>query len=382
MAGDCFQSPPKKLRQKGGIKDFLDSHIGKPIDILPGNKLPGNLSVIRRIRSYQQQVALGVYAMKRKDMVCSVASEVKSIWERASVDSIRIDKVQVKLSKMLDEMDKHLKHWERLKPDKDPFLSFKLGLEKLFDISPTDLYQRLKSSRAPYWEEDWLWYQGMCQIPQKGCMTTRDASLDLRRQRSNDREERHAAYQARAQTQSHQQPLEPSPSTSSNSSNTWTWEDRWNELPSPPVLSSSIKVAEHELRERHNQMSTDLSDDEDLSHIERRRDTDYQPTEWQQRKENSKQNTIALPSASRRSLLRDTTATATRYNISSAAHVAMVASTVKAAGGDVEEFTISHATVKRHRKTEQACQGSMINKSFVIKWKGWPKIIHWDGKMM
>ena len=58
-------------------------------------------------------------------------------------------------------------------------MSFKVDIEKLFDVSPANLLECLKSSRKPEWEEDWLWYQGMCKVPQVGCMTTRDASLAM-----------------------------------------------------------------------------------------------------------------------------------------------------------------------------------------------------------
>ena len=42
----------------------------------------------------------------------------------------------------------------------------------------------------------------------------------------------------------------------------------------------------------------------------------------------------------------------------------MVSSTVRAAGDDLDDFTASHSTVKRHRKLEQADQASTIRKSF------------------
>ncbi len=89
-----------------------------------------------------------------------------------------------------------------------------------------------------------------------------------------------------------------------------------------------------------------------------------------------------LPHASRTRILRDTTPTATRYGISSTAHLALVSSTVSAAGGDMEDFYASQATVKRHRKKEQTEIANKIRDSFRSEWKGWPKILHWDGKVM
>ena len=68
-------------------------------------------------------------------MVKTVASEVLSIWQRADIDTVRIDKIEEKIHTLFGELDKLLKHWERLKPDKDPLMSFKADIEKLFDVS-------------------------------------------------------------------------------------------------------------------------------------------------------------------------------------------------------------------------------------------------------
>ena len=46
MEEESLRSPDKKLRQKGGVQEFLDKHMGKPIDILPQNKLPTKLSIL------------------------------------------------------------------------------------------------------------------------------------------------------------------------------------------------------------------------------------------------------------------------------------------------------------------------------------------------
>ena len=35
MEEESLQSPARKLRRKGGVQEFLDKHMGKPIDIFP-----------------------------------------------------------------------------------------------------------------------------------------------------------------------------------------------------------------------------------------------------------------------------------------------------------------------------------------------------------
>ena len=116
-----------------GVHDFYDTHIGKPLDMLPESKLPTKQNILRRIRSLQQQNSLEESGnVGRKQIVKTVGSEVINIWERADTDYIRRDKIAEKLHKLLGELDKLVKHWDRLKPDRDPLLCFKADFGKLF----------------------------------------------------------------------------------------------------------------------------------------------------------------------------------------------------------------------------------------------------------
>lgn len=84
---------------------------------------------------------------------------------------------------------------------------------------------------------------------------------------------------------------------------------------------------------------------------------------------------------SRRDLLRSTTDAATRWGLSSAAHLSMVASTVNAAGGDMEDIVASLPTAKRHRKAAQEETAHTIKEEFISKFKLKKKVVHWDGKV-
>lgn len=95
-----------------------------------------------------------------------------------------------------------------------------------------------------------------------------------------------------------------------------------------------------------------------------------------------KPDRIPLPDdMSRTELLRASTATATRYGISSSAHLGMVASTVNAIGGNVDELVASLPTIKRHRKQEQERIACKLKADFIVKFKSHKKILHWDGKV-
>ena len=78
----------------------------------------------------------------------------------------------------------------------------------------------------------------------------------------------------------------------------------------------------------------------------------------------------------RTDLLRATTAAATRYGISSAAHLGMVASTVNVIGGNMDELVASLPTIRRHRKQDQERIACKLTAEFIAKFKSHKKILH------
>ena len=80
-------------------------------------------------------------------------------------------------------------------------------------------------------------------------------------------------------------------------------------------------------------------------------------------------------------VLKKTTATATRFKISVRAHMALVASTVNAINGDIEELPISPATTARHRKSAQMNEAIQISSCIKQDMLGTLKVVHWDSKI-
>ena len=400
-ANDDFVAPaqlkpvitPKKLRAKGGRQDFLDNLIGKPVDLIPETKLPTKRLILRRVRYYQQQRSLDPKMnLCRKTIADNIASDIVRIWERASIDCVRYDVVKAKVLKLMEELDSLCKNWSRHKPDRDPLLSFNASLDHMFDVAPSDLEARLRASSKsnPDWEEDWLWYKGMSQVPQVGCMTSRDCVLAARKGRQ---EARNAEADARANREAVEKEMRyqsvptsasASPSTEEPGPSGYKWVNRWDDLPSPPPLTSSVDIGGHVLRQAdidfHHESSDWETKTNDLDSTSE--DPDFKLPKRYLKEQNKRPSSIILPKASPSGLLRATTAAATRYRISSTAHLAMVASTIKAAGGDVNDFTASPATIKRHRKSEQTDKASEIRSAFKKNWLGWPKVVQWDGKVM
>ena len=95
-------------------------------------------------------------------------------------------------------------------------------------------------------------------------------------------------------------------------------------------------------------------------------DPAYESSDWYKRQESSKPDVIKLPAEPHTGLLSATTATATHFSASADTHLANVASTVKAAGGNFDDFTAGHAAAKWHVKQEQAMKlESHINQRFI-----------------
>ena len=113
-----------------------------------------------------------------------------------------------------------------------------------------------------------------------------------------------------------------------------------------------------------------------------KRDESYVPTAWEKRQMQKKPDRIPLPDGmSRKGLLHATTAAATRFGLSSSAHLGMVASTINAAGGNMQDVVASLPSAKRHRKATQAEIARKVKDDFINDCKSMKKVLHWDGKV-
>ena len=146
MSGKQKGAP--KLRPKLGPEVFKDQIIGKPIDSLTSSKLPTKRVILQRVRGLHTRSEIAC-PMTDKDIVKQLATEIQNIWERAAIPCRRIDKIQECVSKAITEVSSLMKNWSRYEEGREPFKSFVTSLDKLFDISVKDLYQKLSSSGNP-----------------------------------------------------------------------------------------------------------------------------------------------------------------------------------------------------------------------------------------
>ena len=206
------------LRPKEGPEAFKDRIIGKPIDFISTSKLPLKHVILQRARGLRSQstankeLGLSSRDMSDKEIAKIIATELLQIWERAAIPCIRIDKIQGLVLKSLQELSSVMKNWSLYEDGKEcysAFNSFVTSLDKLFDISPSDMYHKLQASGNPDWKEDWEFFQGQCQFPQIGSMSGRDGFLEERQKRSDKRK---SLFQARVNKHANAEPLPPTES--------------------------------------------------------------------------------------------------------------------------------------------------------------------------
>jgi hypothetical protein len=159
-----------KLRPKEGPQAFKDKIICKPIDLIPTTKLPVRRMILQRARALRAESTDNMKTFSSpeksdKTIAKIIAQEVHSIWQRAAIPCSRIDKVQELIFKSLNKVSSLMKRWSSYTEDKDPLKSFIQSLDKLFDVSPTDLHHQLLTSGNPQWQQDWKFYQEQSQVP-------------------------------------------------------------------------------------------------------------------------------------------------------------------------------------------------------------------------
>ena len=111
-------------------------------------------------------------------------------------------------------------------------------------------------------------------------------------------------------------------------------------------------------------------------------DDNFKPSTWHQYQLHKKPDRIILSKGvSRSGVLKATTSAATRFKLSSTAHLAMVATTLKSAGCDMNDVTASMSSAKRHRKSAQHEEATQIRSAFRASMPKF-KVVHWDGKIV
>ena len=352
-----------RLRKKTDCCIYLDEVVGKPIEVINCTKLPTKKIVLRRFRNFDDSTP-------RKEIAEKISQEIIDIWDKAYLPHKRKDHVQEKVLKCILSLKAVIKHWKRYKNKGTNVIE-----NELFDISVANLYQVLQNTRTSFWQEDWSFYQGMLKHPQEGSMISRDNVLEKRRKKAAARSAERG-QNPEVQALEENSPRTTDHATISKRKKQTSLIDGLDTLSPTPLLSKRRRRASYSFKSG--------DDDDDCKEIDDDDDKDYEPgrREKKELKEMTTVEFLEVPKLSPKCILKQTAATATRHGLSSTAHMALVVSTIKAGGGETKDLIVSKATAIRHRRKEQATQADGVQQSFKEEWKGYPKVLHWDGKIM
>ncbi len=160
-------------------------------------KLPTNSLVLRRYLHLRQletdSSTSNTGSTSVRDLFREILSEILVVWMKANIPTKSENSI-------LDQLESLYKKWLSLKKianserrsdaAQKKIQLFHDQLEKLFDISASDAYERLKSSRSPSWQEDWNFLLNQRKVPQVGWMKGCDRSFIERENRAADRRRR------------------------------------------------------------------------------------------------------------------------------------------------------------------------------------------------
>lgn len=321
-------NPRPSKRPRMNLKDKV---IGQSIERLSTCRLPSKRDVMQRWRNLCAEGTLSV-TRSNASIASDIAEEVLGIWDRASIPTIRIDKIKERILKTLTKWNEI----RRLHESHAKCVAFSTSLDQLFDIAPADVEERLNSSSNPTHAEDLAFYRAQRHDTRSTSMAGVDTKLSdlvLRRQG------REKAAEARRQFEQGRKAAAKAV---------------------PPPLPSDQEDEE------------EAGEPADI-------ENEYEPGARTHKALCKKVDIIPCTGVDRKKLLKVTTQVATRFRMSSTQHLAMVSATVVAAGGDMLEVVASPATIKRHRKSDQKERAAEIRAK---KTKPKYPVLHWDGKII
>ena len=303
--------------KKGKTSKIYNDLVGPGIGFLPKSKLPQNKVVLQRYLSLREE-----YGTREKQcrLVNILYSELISVWKPARIftqPERKCKKIIDSLINKFAEFKKHVYKGSGSCPKN--IVQYKIFLAKLCDLAPPNLKELIQGTYRlnKQWEEDWQFYLNMCQAKQVGCVAGRDVKLAVKEQ---EKEERHDAD-----------------------------------------VTKKVK-ADAQKRKLDEVVTGEALDDEDESEqTAGQSQTDDPDIVVTLRKKRAKVQLEIDPTK----IVEQTSGTFDGLGLSARQSAMVLASVVKAGGGDLTEVQISKSLVHRKRKKVRAKQGKKIMASFV-----------------
>ena len=182
------KEPPGRLKTAIGTRGanknksnqiYLDL-VGPPIAFFPKTKLPQNKVVLQRYLHLREQ-----YPTEKQHMLVNIMYKevVTELWKPARI----FTRTERECKKIIDKLVKDFTDFKNYayKGSQDSpknIDAFKPFLVKLCDLAPHNLKELLIGTNRlnTLWEDDWQFYQNMCQAKQVGCVAGRDVKLAVK----------------------------------------------------------------------------------------------------------------------------------------------------------------------------------------------------------
>ena len=299
----------QRARRTNPLKKQWDAIIGPGKPVMPKYRLPTRRVILQRYRQLSQTEISTQWKAKAKgrEIIDIITGEVIHVWNSARVPIIESFNVHKKVKDVVDSFKKgrlYAKKGEKVKVRETE--TYQAYLDELCDISPTNVFDLMRSSKKPTWKEDFDFLQGQKKVPQVGHMEGVDKSLFEQEQKIENR-------RMKKQKQLHKE-----------------------------------LTRKEELKRKYEE-SEDITEDDNVKESY----ADAEDDEFIPKKRHRKTiHPIELKIDSK-TIMKDTADLATRMNLSTNQQLAMVSKVVKVGGGSIKDNVFSRSTTRRHKEVNR-----------------------------
>jgi hypothetical protein len=312
--------------KKGKASQVYNDLVGPAIGFFPQSKLPQNKVVLQRYLSLKEHGTM----VKQFKLVNILYSELINVWKPARIFTLPDKKCKKIIDSLINKFTDFKKHTYIGSNDCPRNIEeFKALLVKLCDLAPPNLQELIKGTHRlnKVWEEDWQFYLNMCQAKQVGCVAGRDVKLAIKEQ---DKEKR--------------------------------------------LVGEVTKKVKSDAQKRKIGEVVTGEDFDDGDQTTPSQDDDPDMVVTMKRKRAKVQLEIDPTK-----IVEQTAGTFDRLGLSTRQTAMVLASVVKAGGGDLTEVQLSRSLVQRKRKKVRVKQGRKIMDSFVHSES---YVLHYDTKLV
>ena len=283
-----------------------DAVVGPSKSVISNYRLPTRRVILQRYRHLSEDCIGNQWKSEanKQHAISKITSEVVGIWNKARVIMVARKNVFKRIKQVINSyVDGRLYINKKDKIKKRETEEYQQYLNELCDLSPTDVFEKMKSTKKATWQEDYNFLLNQRKVPQVGHMEGTDYILF-------EQEQRVEQHQMKKQKRLHK------------------------EL----QRKSELYIAN----------STDEENEEILPSGSESEDEEYTP-----KLKHSKTISPVKIEVDSKNIMKDSAELATRLKLSTTQHLAMVTKVVKSGKGKIKGNIFSRTTTWRHKKQKQ-----------------------------